>query len=462
MRIPAALLSFAAYLSAALLLWAPTLHSFFIFDDISTLAMATPLGRVTLGQCWEPIALGFWRPLPLSLAWIVVRLFGPAPLPTHLLPIFFHALNGTLCFIIGKQLGWSGRRSFAAGMLLILHFGAFVPVCSFQTLMDVMVTTGILGGILAAISPCAGTMRLALVAACYLFAIGCKETAVVYPVVVYAWFAVRGRYEPRGLLLRVWVAAVIVTVLHGGAVLCLQRLYGSSYMQSGRVHFAPVSFVRQMLDYLFSLALPQVHAVAMPWFTPVLSHPVLWAIRFSLAIGLVLLGIASLRAKDFFTVALVASAAACLAPPSLLGGAPEARFLYAGIPFFAFLLCHLAGSQNRSVAFGVKAFAVSATLLSLISFRASPTVLRYVESAKTVEDFVQQVSAASADWPDGSMIAIYDHPHPMAEESYRWALCQELFNLFLPEKPITLALDKTPPEAFAAYRFKDGALIRIR
>lgn len=68
-----------------------------------------------------------------------------------------------------------------------------------------------------------------------------------------------------------------------------------------------------------------------------------------------------------------------------------------------------------------------------------------------------EIQPLAPGWVKGSQIAIFDHPHP-GEPPWRWAYCQQIFNLFIPKAEARIILDATTPETAYSYRFAAGRL----
>lgn len=407
-----------------------------------------------------PTANGFWRPLPFGLLWLIIENFGPLPLATHLPMVFFHSVNAVLTMVLARSLGWSNVLSYFAGAFFLINFGGFIAVSTFQNSMDVMMTMFHLGALIL-VSAGLTKRRFVLLALFFALAAMCKETAVVFPGLIMAWwFCSRPEIEvkPRVLITGFLLLCVLAGIF-AAFVLYIQST-SESYWSEGRFVIDPVTAFRQWADYLISGFFPYLHIVDLPVFTLKLSHPVLWSLRLLSALAVAILVLWCWRSRNWLPIVLLLCASFSFGPACFLTTPPRARYLYPALPFFSlfvmWLICKLSG-PGRWIASGMIA---SLSILFIISFYTAPVVRDYRRTAKEVESFVREVKRLAPTWEPGSEVAIYDHPHP-GDDPWRWVYCQLLFDLFTPKTRAELVIDTTTADTRYAYRFKAGRLTEL-
>jgi len=445
----------ALYLSLALLLYAPVLGAFPVFDDISILLMSQ---RPFLA-CWEPMGNGFWRPLGLSAAWVLARAFDGAPLAFHLFPVVLHAANAALFRRAALGMGWSNATATAAGGFFVAHFAAFPAVSAMQYSMDVLLGTATLLAIMAARWR-AGGFPLAPLAAIFAFGIMSKETACVLPFAAAArWLSTAPRGERRNAAaLRSIAVLCVLGALSAATIALLQATCADSYARIGMLRASPIDVAAKLLQYLYSAAFPYVHVARMPWDFVVLSGTSPWVATLGAAMLATAACLDRRRARWLEPAGLLACAAMLVALPAVASAGHGGRFVYSAI---APVLLALGEVVRRLGSVRIRRSAWVAaclsTILSITSFFASPTVTEYCRFAQDIENFVADCRAEAPSWPRGCHISIYGTPHP-GDGPYRWVYCQMLFLVFIPETDATVVLDQVTDRTARTYRFHAGYL----
>ncbi|MDX1971771.1 MAG: hypothetical protein SFY68_04485 [Candidatus Sumerlaeia bacterium] len=452
-----------SYLILTLLLYYPVLDAFFLWDDISILSIATPLGEKSFWDCWQPLGNGFWRPIPLSISWLLVLSFGPSPFAFHLFPILLHSLNALLLRQVAIANSVGSKWGTLLGYLFIGNFAVFPAASMMQNCMDLLLGTGVLFTLLI-VNAGKPDFPIRQFFAVFILTLACKETAVILPVIALLWLWGKSSehsweklkiFLPRGLLMISWSFIAL------GFILTMQFSSRRSYAQEGMLDLQPTSIIRQFCDYILSLVFPYIHICEFPGNPVILSHQLLWMIRLSVIALLFVLVWQMLYNKKMIIFSLMMIVVCILLPACLLKGAPHGRFLYAALaPLF--LLVGI-GTTNASRMTQKIVLGLSLILLpiSLVSFSYSPSVTSYVQSAKQVEIFLNESIRVSEDWPTDTEVAIYGHPHP-GDNLTRWTYCQQLYQLFLPEKNASLLLDMVHPSTELVYRFEGGVLEKVQ
>jgi len=444
-------------------LYAPILDAFFIFDDISILTVATPLGGARFCDHWLPIENGFWRPIPLSIAWLLVKVFGPWPFASHLIPVLSHVFNSMLVGMLARNRGLRPLSAGAVALFYAGHFAAFPAVSMMQNLMDVLFGTGVLLTLLV-VDGGRGTVRLGRLAVVFLLGLACKETAMVLPFVATVWWMASARpsaapEEMRANKARL-VALNALGVLAIIAIVALQLGTQHSYVGDGRLLLHPQAMVRQACDYLLSGAFPYFHLVALPIGDWHFSHGFLWLLRAGVAGCFLALALLALRHRVLNPLAFGVIALATISPATLLAGPPEGRFVYAAIGPILLLGVELFLRSRRPMRIVMLTLGGISAALSVYSFRWSPSMATYLRTANEVELLVAEVGLHAAQWKKGERVAIIAHPHPGAP-ALHWTYGQQLLLLFQPDSGVLYALDDWRT-ADHTYLYSQGRLLELQ
>ena len=164
----------------ALVIYSPIRNSFFVFDDISTISITDPAHGKTWIDCFLVMGNGFWRPLILTSARLMLCLFGYNPLAFHTITILMHAVCALLTALVAARLGLPRKLSLLASCLLTAHFGAFPTVSQLQNIGDLFVTAAFLSALLFSDRwiRCHGSAWGLLLA--FVIALAAKETGAIF------------------------------------------------------------------------------------------------------------------------------------------------------------------------------------------------------------------------------------------------------------------------------------------
>jgi hypothetical protein len=452
----------AGCLGLATILYWLVIDAFFVFDSISILSLVSDR-EGGLAACWRPMSNGFWRPLPLSLMWLMVTLFGHSPIACNAVPVFFHALNGVLLRCVATRMGWPRWAATAGGVFFVAHFAAFPAVSTMQNIMDVMLGTVALATLCVILHPTGSGLWWRL-SGLFLVGLMTKETAVVIPWLAAAWWWAASPHHQNSSDKsgrRTIATLCVLSLLAAIVILKLQSTSRHSYLFQGKLGADPLTIVRQVLDYLLSTVFPFIHIAVMPYKHIEMPHVALWALRFGVAAFLGFLAWRAIMKKDRWPLALAGGALLLVLPPSVASTTPEGRFVYAAIAPVVLLggelLRRIHGAiPGRMVIMGV----LASTAFSVWAFACSPTVREYRRLADEVEAFVAEARRLAPTWKAGCHISIYGHPLPGTEQ-FRWAYCQQLFLNFVPEAQITVVIDRTTHKTCHAYQFQYRRLVPV-
>ncbi len=149
------------------------------------------------GDAWLTFALHglpnweiYFRPLGVAFFTLQLRILGAAPALMHLTSLFLHlvstALVGKLALEVApKSAAYS--RPFVYGCMLIygFHPALIEPVAWISSQCDLLVAIFMLLGLLANIRVETSWLRCGFVASCFLLAAFSKESAVVFPPILF-------------------------------------------------------------------------------------------------------------------------------------------------------------------------------------------------------------------------------------------------------------------------------------
>jgi len=182
---PPAGLTVVAAIALAVAVYYPALGLGFLSDDFALTGLA--VHNQFFGQSWA-----FLRPLPLLL----YKAAGGHPAALHLFNIVLHGVNAALVLRLAMVFGLAPAQAGVAGLLFLLFPAHLEAVAWCAGIQDVLMTTGVLGSILAAAMSRTPLSMAALIAALF-----SKETAVAAPVLM--WLSNRQRWRVAAAALAV-------------------------------------------------------------------------------------------------------------------------------------------------------------------------------------------------------------------------------------------------------------------
>jgi tetratricopeptide (TPR) repeat protein len=165
----------------------------FLLDDVWAVAQNSFLRHwSTLPQAVSTLTFagagqpgGFYRPV-LAFCWFLVfQVFGKSAIAYHGLNILIHVVNTCLVFRLGKKIGLREGVAFLATLLWAVHPLNVEAVTYISGLGDVLYTMFCLLGIVVLMGGLS-LPRMAGTCLIYIIALGCKESAVVFPALALA------------------------------------------------------------------------------------------------------------------------------------------------------------------------------------------------------------------------------------------------------------------------------------
>lgn len=290
-------------MAAAAAVYANALHNPFVWDDFRTVADNPSL--VYLGDVRRIVLQDRSRPM-VNLSYAVDQaLWGPQPFGFHFGSVFLHVLNVALLFLVIRRLieDWQAWRpglsppppeivAAAAVWLFAVHPVMTEAVGYISGRADVLCATFVLLALLALRRWAGGgsSRWLAIGVVCWLYAMGSKETAAVFPLLLLAYRSTVVDPDDRRLrarLLRVGLGLTAGAVVAGVirlAVLFLIENPGGTHIYWWHL-VVEADVVRQYLELLI---LPSEQSVMHP--TVSIAH---WSqVRASVALGFLALLVA--------------------------------------------------------------------------------------------------------------------------------------------------------------------------
>ena len=182
---PPAGMTVVAAVVLAVAVYYPALGLGFLSDDFTLAGFAAH--NQFFGESWA-----FRRPLPL----LCYKAAGGHPAALHLFNVVLHGVNAALVSRLAMVFGLAAAQASVAGLLFLLFPAHLEAVAWCAGIQDVLMTTGVLGSILAATVSSAPLSMAALIASLF-----SKETAVAAPVLM--WLSNRQRWRVAAAALAV-------------------------------------------------------------------------------------------------------------------------------------------------------------------------------------------------------------------------------------------------------------------
>jgi hypothetical protein len=130
---------------------------------------------------------GFYRPVEMFIYFLVYQVFGSSTVAYHTLNLALHALNACLLYRLGQRIGFSKGVVFAAALLWTLHPLHTSNVAYMSSTSELLWGTFGLAGLLTLL-PDFAPRQIWKALVLFLLALGCKESAVVFPALAAATF----------------------------------------------------------------------------------------------------------------------------------------------------------------------------------------------------------------------------------------------------------------------------------
>jgi tetratricopeptide (TPR) repeat protein len=263
--LPALVLGFLIYTNA--------LHGDFVYDDQRQIVRNTLIQdgsqfwRAMISDVWafkggDRAVSNYWR--PSFVVWMILnfRCFGLDTFGWHLANILLHLAVVALAFVLLRRLNVSRPVAGAIALIFAVHPAHSESVAWISGAPDLILCVAMLGSIwfVILLGEEKTPLRWALSLALYVVALGAKEVAVLYPLIVVALLWHRERDDPGGKSVSwartgsiAWPFAVVVVAYVIARQLILgtiERLPEGGASLSGTILTAPAVFafyLRQMI-----------------------------------------------------------------------------------------------------------------------------------------------------------------------------------------------------------------------
>jgi hypothetical protein len=212
----------AIAMAMALLVYVNALHNPFVYDDFHTVITNTSIG--SLSNLRAIVLHDITRPL-VNFSYAVDRTtWGSTPFGFHVTNVLLHALNVGLLIVFMRKAAVRRGAAFAAGALFAVHPMMTEAVGYVSGRSEVLSTTFFLTAMLCADTWIrgAGVAPLVAMIVAWVAALLSKETAAMFPFVVFA-YDVLARPTETGRSRR--IAAVYVPLILATVVMGLVRLF---------------------------------------------------------------------------------------------------------------------------------------------------------------------------------------------------------------------------------------------
>jgi hypothetical protein len=318
-------------LAALVALYWPVMHADFAWDEL--LDSLTSISARSADP-WRTLLIGqsngfatYFRPLVMALFSLELHLFAFQPGPMHAVSLAIHALNMVLVGMLAMRLSerMSGHLSWRVAVLPMLIYAVhpllIEPVSWIGCQYDLAMTTFTLLALLANITFRKPWRRAAAVSLCFFLAACCKESAVSFPLVLFAWdwLLIDGDVEKAAVtrardLLRAHAPVYGGVLLAGTAYLAFRHHYLGHLLQAtegrslgalGRVQEVSYLLVHYLRMLLWPMTgLNPIHPVDVDQFRALTAASMVTDIT---AMGMVGAAVVlTLRRQAFGTLLLVA------------------------------------------------------------------------------------------------------------------------------------------------------------
>jgi protein O-mannosyl-transferase len=230
----------------------------------------------------------FYRPLQGLLYLITYQMAGLSTAAFHLLNLLLHGLNAVLLFTLGVRIGFRPMAVFFACLLWALHPMHTEAVTYMSATADTLYTSLCLAGLLVVL-PDFSTRKILLAAGVFALAIGAKETALVFPLLVMAclFFMHEKRYQLQTYFKTwpLWLVAIAYVILR----MTILKFDGLDFYKTPNVYTESIlvrfyTFLATLPDYAALIIWP--HDLHMEHAFPVYAS----AMNIKVMLGAVLLG----------------------------------------------------------------------------------------------------------------------------------------------------------------------------
>jgi len=209
---------------AVFAVYANVYHGDFIFDDVLLISRNQYLRDwrhlpdifTHLNYAGAGMEGAFYRPVEMLLRLALYQLFGLSKPAFHAVNVLLQALNAGLIYWLGRKLGFAPGAVFSAALLWSVHPLHTQNIALMSSTAEPLWTAFGLMGLLAFVYRDSAAILF------FLLALGCKETAIVFPALAVACLFISSDADDRlkpALYARTWpfwllLAVYAVTYMH--------------------------------------------------------------------------------------------------------------------------------------------------------------------------------------------------------------------------------------------------------
>ena len=197
---------------AVLIAYASVWPDTFVFDDTNLIVLNTflkhwsglPKLLTSLNFGGGGLPGGFYRPVPMAAYFFVYQAFGPSSVAFHALNVSLQALNACLLHHFGIRAGFKKGVAFAAALLWAVHPLHTINVAYMASTAELLWSSFCLLGLITLL-PDFTSRKIWQAMIFFLLALGCKESAIVFPALAAITFFFVSNYRARvSAYLKMW------------------------------------------------------------------------------------------------------------------------------------------------------------------------------------------------------------------------------------------------------------------
>jgi len=225
---------------AVLAAYASVWRNEFVYDDLLLIVQnvflrhwnTLPQLLTSLNYAGNGHAEGFYRPVQMLLYFLIYQAFGLSTVAFHALNVALQALNACLLHHFGLRAGFKKGVAFAAALLWALHPLHTIDVAYMASTAELLWSCFCLLGLITLL-PDFTPHKIWRAMVFFVLALGCKESAVVFPALAAITFFFtnkeRTRFSAYVKIWPLWLLSVCYIVIW----LLFRHLHGSSIDISG-------------------------------------------------------------------------------------------------------------------------------------------------------------------------------------------------------------------------------------
>ena len=244
---------------AVLVSYASVWRNEFVYDDQLLIVQnaflthwsSLPQLLTSLNFAGNGLAEGFFRPVQMLLYFLIYQAFGLSTIPFHALNVGLQVANACLLHHFSLRAGFKKGVAFAAALLWALHPLHTINVAYMASTAELLWSCFCLLGLIALL-PDFTPRKIWCALGFFVLALGCKETAVVFPALAAITFFLVSKDRAQVLVyVKMW-PLWLVSACYIAAWLVFRHVHGSPIDISGAAEYTshPVNRVLTALATL--------------------------------------------------------------------------------------------------------------------------------------------------------------------------------------------------------------------